>query len=71
MQPHIILSLVANVLLTITVLYLMFSGRAIKYIQERKKLRETKRKQRRTADNARLVKLIRQEVRKYLEELAK
>jgi len=67
MQTFEIVSLVANVLLAITVLYLMFSGKVIQYIQKRKKIRENKA----NLERARLVKTIREEVRRYLEELQK
>lgn len=67
MQHVQIVSIVANVVLGITLLYVMFSSKAIEYINKRKKYRETKA----NLERARLVKTIREEVRRYLEELQK
>ena len=65
----ITLSIIANVLLIIAVLYLMFSRKVIQYIKTRKNLRETQAKKERALEKANLVKQIRYEVRRYLEEL--
>ena len=65
----ITLSIIANVLLIIAVLYLMFSSKVIQYIKTRKNLRETQAKKQRALEKANLVKTIRYEVRRYLEEL--
>jgi len=62
-----IVSLLANVILAITLLYVMFSSKVIHYINERKKLRE----KRSNLERARFVKDVREEVRRYLEELQK
>lgn len=67
MSTFQILSLIANAVLAITLLYVMFSGRVVHYIRERKKLRE-KRSQ---LERARFTKAVREEVRRYLEELQK
>lgn len=65
MQTLPIISITANVILAITLLYVMFSSKAIEYIQKRKKRRESKA----NLERARLIKTIREEVRRYLEEL--
>ena len=62
-----IVSLLANVILAITLLYVMFSSKVIHYVNERKKLRE----KRSNLERARFVKDVREEVRRYLEELQK
>lgn len=58
-------SIVTNIVLGITLLYVVFSSRAIQYIKQRKNLREKRRQLKR----ARFVKDVREEVRRYLEEL--
>ena len=63
-----IISIVANVVLGITVLSLI-SPKMIQSYKDYKKQRETRRDKVRQANNARLVKTIRTEVRRYLEEL--
>lgn len=60
-------SLIANIVLAITLLYVVFSSKAIEYIQKRKNLRE----KRANLKRARFVKDVREEVRRYLEELQK
>lgn len=67
MQSIQIVSIIANVVLGITLLYVLFSSKAIEYIKQRKKRRETKANLKR----ARFVKDVREEVRRYLEELQK
>jgi hypothetical protein len=70
MQTLSLISLVVNIVLGITVLSLIYP-KGIQYYRNYKKHRERKGEQRRQAENARLVKTIRTEVRKYLEELQK
>jgi flagellar biosynthesis/type III secretory pathway M-ring protein FliF/YscJ len=65
-----IVSIVANVILAITVLSFIYP-KVIQSYTKYKKQRERKGEQRRQAENARLVKTIRTEVRRYLEELQK
>lgn len=67
MQSIQIVSIIANVVLGLTLIYVLFSSKAIEYIQKRKKRRETKANLKR----ARFVKDVREEVRRYLEELQK
>jgi len=67
MQALPIISIIANIVLAITLLYVVFSGRVIQYITSIKKRRE-KRSQ---LERARFVKDVREEVRRYLEELQK
>ena len=67
MSTFEIVSIVGNIILAITLLYVLFSSKAIQYIQKIKKRRETKA----NLERARLVKLVREEVRRYLEELQK
>ena len=58
-------SITANVVLGITLLYVLFSSKAIQYINKRKNRREKQANLKR----ARFVKDVREEVRRYLEEL--
>jgi hypothetical protein len=60
-------SIVTNIVLGITLLYVVFSSKAIQYINKLKKRRENKA----NLERARLIKTIREEVRRYLEELQK
>lgn len=62
-----IVSITANVVLAITLLYVVFSSKAIQYINSIKKRREN----RANLEKARFTKLVREEVRRYLEELQK
>lgn len=62
-----IVSLIANIILGITLLYVVFSGKVISYIKSIKKRRE----KRANLERARFVKDVREEVRRYLEELQK
>lgn len=62
------ISLITNVILGILVLRLIYPKAKQVYLKQ-KKLRETLRDKRRQMESARLVKTIRIEVRKYLEEL--
>jgi len=63
-----IVSIIANVVLTITVLSLVIPKGMLSY-RSWKKRREVKREQQRNAEKARLIKLIRKEVENYLDEL--
>lgn len=60
-----IVSLIANIVLGITLVYVVFSKKAIQYINQRKKRREKQA----NLERARFVKDVREEVRRYLEEL--
>ena len=60
-------SLITNIVLGISLLYVVFSSKVIQYIQKRKNLREKQA----NMERARLVKTIREEVRRYLAELQK
>lgn len=62
------ISLITNVILGILVLRLIYPKAKQVYLKQ-KKLKETLRDKRRQMESARLVKTIRIEVRKYLEEL--
>lgn len=62
-----IVSIIANVVLGLTLLYVVFSSKAIQYINSIKKQRE----KRANLERARFTKLVREEVRRYLEELQK
>lgn len=62
-----IISIVSNIVLGISLLYVMFSNKAIQYINQRKKRREKQA----NLERARFVKDVREEVRRYLEELQK
>lgn len=64
----IIASMVANVLLTIACLWL-FYPQIKESINKRKKMQENKANKERALEKANLVKTIRYEVRRYLEEL--
>lgn len=60
-------SIIGNIVLGITLLYVIFSSKVIQYIKQRKNLRE----KRANLERARFVKDVREEVRRYLEELQK
>lgn len=67
MSPVQGLSILANIVLAIALLYVVFSGKVISYINKRKNLRE----KRANLQRARFIKDVREEVRRYLEELQK
>jgi len=60
--------LITNIVLIILCLTLVYP-KVIQFISKKKKLRETKAKQRSNIKKAQFVKSVRTEVRKYLEEL--
>lgn len=64
------LSLIVNILLGITVISFVFPKAKQEYLKK-KKLRETQRDKRRQLEKARFTKAVREEVRKYLQELQK
>ena len=68
MQEFFTVSIIANFILILTVLWLVF----LKYREDsklKKIYRERKAKQRKNAEKAQFVRTIRVEVRKYLKEL--
>ena len=67
MSTFQLLSLISNIVLAIALLYVVFSGKIISYIKSIKRRGE----KRANLERARFTKLVREEVRRYLEELQK
>ncbi len=64
MQTHVMIQTIVNIVLSIALLYAVYGNRVIKWYK-------SKRKERETQEKTTLKRLIRKEVREYLEELQK
>lgn len=68
-MQELLLSIYINIILMIALLWSMFSSKISKYIKKIKRKRLAARASSRNLEKANLTRIIRTEVRKYLEEL--
>ena len=71
MQEPFLISLVVNVILMITVLYVIFKDKITQYFKARAKKRRVAKASKLNLEKAYITKVVRKEVRAYLEELKK
>lgn len=71
MQEVFYVSIYLNIILMIALLYAIFEGKIKKYIQTRKKKRRASLASKLNLEKANLTRLVRSEVRRYLQELQK
>jgi len=71
MQEVFYVSIYLNIILMIALLYAIFEGKIKQYIQTRKRKTRAAKASRMNLEKAALTKIIRKEVRTYLEELQK
>jgi len=70
-MQEILLSFYVNIILTTALLYLIFKDRVILYIKNLKKKRRVAKASSKNLEKATIVRMVRAEVRRYLEELQK
>jgi len=71
MQEPFLISLVVNVILMTTVLYVIFKDKFTQYFKARAKKRRAAKSSKLNLEKAYITKVVRKEVRSYLEELKK
>jgi len=71
MQESFLISFIVNVILMITILYSIFKNKITRYFKERAKKRRAAKASKLNLEKAYITKVVRKEVRSYLEELKK